>query len=141
MKPQRGVALIEFALILPLLLMLILMTTEFGRALHQYGTLAKSVRQAARYLSVRAPGTGINEARNIVVYGNPAGLGAPQIPGLTGSNVPAPTWSTIGSYPALNVVTVSVQGYQFVPMMASMFGMRLDTLTFGQIQATMRSPT
>ena len=35
---QRGVALVEFALILPLLLVLTFITTEFGRALYEYQT-------------------------------------------------------------------------------------------------------
>jgi len=141
MKRERGVALIEFALILPMLLMIIFITTELGRAIQQYNTLAKSVREAARFLSVRAPGTGMTQARNIILYGNPAGTGTIQVAGLSASHVPNPTWATIGSYPAFNTVTVTVQGYQFVPMVSSVFGMRLDTVTFSPIRATMRSPT
>lgn len=141
MKRQRGVALIEFALILPLILMLTLITTELGRAIYQYNMLAKSVREAARFLSVRAPNTGVNQARNIILYGNPAGTGALRMPGMTTSNVPNPTWATMGTYPTFNAVTVTVQGYQYVPMLGSVFGMQLDTLTFSPIRATMRSPT
>lgn len=141
MTRQRGVALVEFALILPFLLVLVAITTELGRAIHYYGVLAKSVREAARYLSVRAPNTGIDQARNIIVYGNPGGTGSAQVPGLSASNVPAPTWSFTGSYPAINTVTVSVQGYQFVPMLGSIFGARIQVLSFSPIQATMRSPT
>lgn len=141
MKRQRGVALIEFALVLPLLLMLMFITTELGRAIYQYNMLAKSVREAARFLSVRAPNTGVAQARNIILYGNPAGTGAIRVRGLTAAHVPNPTWTTVGSYPAFNTVTISVQGYQFVPMVPSVFRMRLDTLTFSPIRATMRSPT
>jgi len=53
---ERGVATTEFALALPMLLMIMLPILEFGRAYYQYNTIAKSVRQAARYLSVRSPG-------------------------------------------------------------------------------------
>jgi Flp pilus assembly protein TadG len=141
MKRQQGVALIEFALLLPFMLTLIYMVTEIGRAYYQYNTIAKSVREAVRYLSVRAPNVDVDKARNIVVYGNPNGTGRPLALGLSLSNVPAPTWGTTGTYPALNTVTISVTGYRYVPLMGNVFGMRLNTLTFNPIQATMRSPS
>ena len=52
---QKGTAIVEFALVLPFLLLLTFITTEFGRAIWQYNTLAKSVRDAARYLSLQTP--------------------------------------------------------------------------------------
>ena len=141
MKREKGVALTEFALALPMLLMLLLPILEFGRAYYQYNTIAKSVRQAARYLSVRSPGVDVDKARNIVVYGNPAGTGTPLVPGLSLSNVPTPTWGTTGSYPVLNTVTVSVTGYTFVPLVKGVSWIAFDGITYGSIQATLRSPT
>jgi Flp pilus assembly protein TadG len=138
---QQGVALVEFALVLPLLLVMTCVTTEFGRAYYQYDTLTKSVREAARYLSVRAPGVDVDKARNIVVFGNPDGTGDPMAPGLSLANVPTPSWGTAGSYPALNTVTVSVTGFTFVPLAGNVFGMSLNNIVFGTIQATMRSPS
>lgn len=140
MTRQRGVALVEFALILPFLLLMIVMTTELGRAIYHYGELAKSVREAARYLSVRAPGTGIAEARNIVVYGRPEGASRSSVPGLSERNVPDPVWATTGSNPTVNIVTVTIQNYQFVPMLGNVFGTRFAILSFSPIRATMRSP-
>lgn len=141
MKKQEGTALIEFALILPLLIILVFLTTEFGRAYYQYNTIAKSVRQAARYLSMRSPNVDVDKARNIVVYGNTAGTGTPLVPGLSLSNVPTPTWSTTGSYPTLNTVTVTVTGYTFVPIVKGVSWIAFDDIAFGSIQATLRSPT
>ena len=138
---EKGVALTEFALALPMLLMLMLPILEFGRAYYQYNTIAKSVRQAARYLSVRSPGVDADKARNIVVYGNPAGTGTPLVPGLSLSNVPTPTWGTTGSYPVLNTVTVTVTGYTFVPLVKGVSWIAFDDIAFGSIQATLRSPT
>ena len=138
---ERGVATTEFALALPMLLMIMLPILEFGRAYYQYNTIAKSVRQAARYLSVRSPGIDTDKARNIVVYGNPAGSGTPLVPGLSLSNVPAPTYGTTGSYPVLNTVTVTVTGFTFLPLVKGVSWIAFDNITFGSIQATLRSPT
>jgi Flp pilus assembly protein TadG len=48
---QRGAAAIEFAFILPLLLVIFSGMVEFGRAMWHYDALAKSARDAVRYLS------------------------------------------------------------------------------------------
>jgi len=137
---QTGVALVEFAFVLPLLLVLSLLATELGRAVYRYNTTAKAVRDAVRYLSVQTPGTHVTEARNLVVYGNLAGTGPLLDDALTAANVPAPAWQTAGSDPLINTVTVRVSGYQFRPMIANMFGARFAVITFSDISATMRSP-
>ena len=146
MKPvalkQCGVALVEFALILPLLLILTFVTTEYSRALFQYNILTKSVRDAARYLSVYNPGdtTKFPIAKNLVVYGNPAGSGSPLVIGLTTSLVPNPVWQTAGTAPVINTVTIRVTGYTFRPLFASAFGVSFGNLAYADISATMRAP-
>lgn len=137
---QNGVALIEFAFVLPLLLLLSLMATELGRAVYRYNTTAKAVRDAVRYLSVQTPGTHVLETRNLIVYGNLAGTGPLLDTALTAANVPTPTWQTAGSNPLINTVTVRVTGYQFRPLIPIMFGARFAAITFSDISATMRSP-
>jgi Flp pilus assembly protein TadG len=138
-KRQKGVAIVEFALAVPLMLIMSFITTEFGRAVYQYNTLAKSVRDAARYLSIQTPGTHQAEAANLIVYGNTAGTGRPLAVGLNTSHVAAPVWSTAGSTPTINTVTVGVTGYTFSPMVATAFGLPFATITFSDIRATMRS--
>src|SRR3954451_5329385 len=82
-KKQRGVALVEFAITLPLLLAICFGITEFGRAIYTYNTLAKSTRDAARYLTTQAPGNAVGwaTAKNLAVYGNPLGTGSPLVVG------------------------------------------------------------
>jgi|SRR6185369_12202425 len=141
-KRQAGVAIVEFALILPFLLLLTFLTTEFGRAIWQYNTLTKSVRDAARYLSVQTPGTHITEARNLMVYGNIAGTGNPLALGLSLTNVPTGTcctWQTAGSVPVINTVTVRISGYSFQSIFNSVLGLPFGTVAFSDITATMRS--
>lgn len=51
---QRGAALLEMAMLLPLLIILFFGVVEFGRALLQVNTLTKAVTTGARYVA-RAP--------------------------------------------------------------------------------------
>lgn len=149
-KRQRGVALVELALMLPLLLMLTLVVTELGRAMYQYSLLTRSVRDAVRYASIQAIGARAAETQNLVVYGKTATdtNSRPLVTGLSLANVPAPAYAWVGTDPVINTVTVSVTGYCFQPMMASVFGLSLVRATancsgipFGTIAATMRAPS
>ena len=144
---QNGVALVEFALILPLLLLLTFITTEFGRAMFEYNAVTKSTRDAVRYLSIQTPGTHIAEAQNLMVYGNLAGTGTPLARGLTLANVPAGSccvWQTAGTDPVVNIVTVRISSYKFHSLIPSVFGTALGgvngDITFSDITASMRGP-
>ena len=137
---QRGAALIEFALLTPLLLTMSLMTTELGRALYEYNLVVKSTRDAVRYLSMQAQNTHATQAANLIVYGNLAGTGTPLARGLSLASVQAPVWQTTGTGPLINTVTVRVSNYQFQPLVNSVFGLTLGPFTFSDITATMRAP-
>jgi len=47
-KNNRGQALVEFALVLPVLLLLIIGSMEFGLVINQYMVLAEAAREGAR---------------------------------------------------------------------------------------------
>jgi Flp pilus assembly protein TadG len=136
---QRGVAIVEFALVLPMLVLMMYIVIELGRALMEYNTVAKSVRDAGRYLSIQLPGTKFTEAKNLVVYGNTAGTGSRLLSGLNTGLVDDPTWQPAGTDPVITTVTVQVRNYTFTPMTASVFGIPVGPFTFGPIGATMRS--
>lgn len=141
-RKQSGAAVVEFALALPMLLVLTFITTEFGRAMYQYNTIAKSVRDATRYLSIQVPNSKLAEARNLVVYGKTAVTDAdqPLAIGLDTTQVVIPPWNTaVGSDPVITTVTVQVTGYTFTSLVPSVFGIDLGSYTFSTISATMRS--
>lgn len=145
---QHGAALVELALIIPMLLLLTLVTTEFGRAMYEYNAVVKSTRDAVRYLSVQTPNTHVTEARNLIVYGNTAGTGTPLARGLSLSNVPAGsccTWQSAGAGPIITTVTVRVSSYAFHSMFRSVFGVVFadanGNIVFSDITATMRAPS
>ena len=145
---QRGAALVELALITPLLLLLTFITTEFGRAMYEYNLVVKSTRDAVRYLSVQTPGTHITEARNLMVFGNTAGTGTPLARGLSLSNVPADsccTWQSAGANPLITTVTVRISSYTFHSLFPSVMGLVFadanGNIVFSDITATMRAPS
>ncbi len=89
-RVARGVAALELALVLPILLTTVFGITEFGRAMYQYDALTKSARAAARYLAVyNAADAGVRaRAVNVAVCGLPDCTGAdPVAPGLSAANV------------------------------------------------------
>ncbi len=146
---QAGAALVELALIIPLLLLMTVITTEFGRAILHYNLITKSTRDAVRYLSVQTPNTHVDEARNLIVYGTTVATDQALVPGLTLANVPATniTWQTAGAGPLINTVRVSVTGYCFRPLFASVFGVSFGSVAcdgatgipYSAISATMRA--
>lgn len=139
---QLGVAAVELALLLGPLVLLSFGITEYGRALVSYSKIVKSSRDAARYLTLYAPGDAATmaRARNLAVYGNVAGSGSPLLAGLTTRHVAVADSSTDPSLylqPTgsgnVNLVRVTVSGYHFtsaVPALAT-------SLTFGPIVVTM----
>ena len=145
MPKQTGVALVEFALILPLLLILTFVTTEYSRALFQYNILTKSVRDAARYLSVYDSTDTLKHAiaKNLVVYGKPSVTesDSPLVIGLSTSLVPDPVWQEAGTAPVINTVTIRITGYVFQPLFTSAFGLNFGNISYADISATMRAPS
>jgi Flp pilus assembly protein TadG len=77
--------------------MLLIGVAEFGRAFLQYNTLTQAARDGARHLAggalfgstgtVSISGALATQTRNLVVYGNISGAGAPLLAGLTPANV------------------------------------------------------
>ena len=72
-RDSRGVAAIEFGILLPFMVLLLAGIADLGRSLWQHHALAKGVRDAARYLSrVDDPsnGTAQDNAKNLALRGS-----------------------------------------------------------------------
>lgn len=153
---MRGVAAVEFALLLLPMMLLAFGVVEYGRALYQYNTIAKASRDAARLLSHNNPldtdyGTAQAEARCLVVHGNTGCTGDPLAPGLTTDHVQlcdrvnwidcgdnaTPYMNVPTGMELINLVEVRVTGYSFsfigLPFVTASTG-----ILFGNISTTMR---
>lgn len=132
-RRESGTATMEMAVALPLLLLVLMATAEFGRMLSQYDALNKAVRDGARYLAANALAAGgttgvvtitpalTTATKNLVVKGNTTGAGTAVLPNLTAGNV------TVTSL-ANGYVSVSA-AYAYVPML----GATLPTFGHGSV--------
>lgn len=123
LKAQRGVAMVEFAITLPLLLLLLLAIGEIGRMLYQYNSLLQASRDASRFVASNAWNATlgrvdltsdpqlVSRGKNLAVYGLPSSGATPLVPGLTVANVQV---NQVGS----EHVQVSIT-YNFQPVIGS----------------------
>lgn len=145
-KTQAGLAAIEFAFILPALLILGFVVIDFGRVLFQYDTLTKSTRDATRYLAavVRPPAAAfatdanyqaaVNNARNLALCGTIAACGSDAlVSGLTPSNITVDYPASVGN---ITYVRIFVSNYSTSYLTTALGG--LGTKNLGTISVTMR---
>lgn len=121
-QAQRGIAMVEFAITLPLLMLLLLGIAEFGRMLYQYNSLLQGSRDAGRFVAGKAwnatlgqielSGALLAQTKNVAVYGVPiVQSGNEVVPGLNAANVQV---SAVGS----EHVQVSIS-YIFQPVIGT----------------------
>jgi Flp pilus assembly protein TadG len=121
-RSDRAAALVEFAIVLPILLLLVFGIIDFGRALYTANNLTAAVREGARLASTQIspdPTTGGSMAAvqtavsaYVVAFG-----------GNPGPPTVSETFS--GAPPAMQSVTVQIVSYPFTPItpIAGMIGM------------------
>jgi len=114
-RDESGLQLVEVTIVVPLLVVVLAGTAEFGRYFYEYTTLAKAARVGSRYLST-APTVAASDtqAKNIVVYGNTNGSGTPILPGLSATNVKITRQGGTTVIP--ETITVQIDGYKHQPI-------------------------
>ncbi|MBT8766348.1 pilus assembly protein [Pseudomonas sp. DB1] len=118
--------MVEFAITLPLLLLLLLVIGEFGRMLYQYNSLLQASRDAGRFVAGKAWNRTLGrvdltsdqqlvpKTKNIAVYGVPtAQTGNEVVAGLKTSDV-----TVITAPGTTDHVQVSI-AFTFVPVIGS----------------------
>jgi Flp pilus assembly protein TadG len=148
------VAALEFALVAILVLIpMVLGIWQIGKAISEYNIIAKSVRDAARYLTLHQAGSRVEAARCLVQYGNvqvatsgaTTCLGPLLLPGLATATVticdavtcPGTHYDVlIPGIGRVNLVTVTVSNYRY----ASWVPTFIADISFAPISNTMRAP-
>jgi len=110
-RRQQGIAMMELVIVVPILLLIFLGVSEMGRALYQYNTLSKAVRDSSRYYSTQVFNSNdIAGAINLVKYGQ-TGVGTQLLPGVVSVSIPAPVINATGTY----VTVTGSYTFSFLP--------------------------
>jgi Flp pilus assembly protein TadG len=131
-REQRGQALVEFALILPIFLLILFGLFDFGRAIYAYNTISQAAREAARLAIVDQTVThvqaeGANSAVSLGVNASDVVVdfrdrGTPDVPGSCTAAVPGDDNNTDGIVLCLAVVTVPYQYQAATPIIGNLVG-------------------
>lgn len=103
-KSERGVAAVEFALVAPLLVILLFTIIEFSLVLYDKAVITNASREGARYGSVHDPSGTVDNAAIITVVNNYLSNHLISLGNANTADVPAPQWNT----PAADFLTVTV---------------------------------
>jgi len=166
LRQMRGVAAVEFAIVLIPLLTMVMGVAEFGRAIYQYEALTKTTRDAARYLSEFSPSDAtypLADAQCLALTGQVTSSGAcsgnPIVPGLAASMIvvcdrvassgcPGMTFGNVATYDAnngassgtpagtVNLIEVKITGFTYAPI--ETFLLNQTGLPFNDIATVMR---
>jgi Flp pilus assembly protein TadG len=139
---QRGTATVEFALTLPVLLLLMLSTIDIGRMLSQYNILTGAVRNACRYAASNATtgSTGVititqqlqSSAANLGATGTVGGSGTSVLPGLNAANFSVTDAgsgyiSVSASYPYQPLIAAQLPTFGLAPPISLTITLRAQT--------------
>ena len=128
-RSDEGAQLVEFALVLPLLLFVVLAIAEFGFIFQRYEVITNAAREGARMAVL--PGYGDN---GVITSRVTAYVAAGRVP-ATGTN-PAVLVETVsipvgGGLPAVSARRVTVtytHTYMFIPNIGAWFGATYTTI-------------
>jgi len=131
---QDGIAMVEFAVVLPFLLLTMAIVGEMGFVMYQQNLLNKAVESGGLYVSVNSTtGAGfvdvsaqeIQNTRNMVVYGNTTGIGEPIIADLDPLEINVTcTYGTRNGYciKNFNLTPITIQAnYTYNPVLGEVF--------------------
>ncbi|MDB4874253.1 MAG: TadE family protein [Gemmatimonadetes bacterium] len=103
-RDEDGAVAVEFALVVPVFLLMVFGIVDLGRAYYTVNNLVSAAREGARYASVLPDPTAIADSVRLVVANTGNGLGAGAIPS---------SLVDVAVDRTLNTVTVTVRNYPF----------------------------
>jgi len=114
---ERGQSIIEFALVLPIILLLVMGTIDFGMFFMTKSQVEAASEAGAREFALNSSLTATQLATSL----------AAEFPGLQNLTVDNP--ATSGSNPAVGTVTVHATYSFLTPVIEAFFGQRRVTIT------------
>jgi Flp pilus assembly protein TadG len=113
-RSERGAALVEFALVVPILMMMMCATIDFGLAVYTLNNLTAAAREGGRFAAVQDPGSWTNgsAASSSVarvqkyIAGMSNGLDSAQTAALI----------SVTKDPNTQQITVQITGYPYKPV-------------------------
>jgi len=114
---RRGAALVEFVIVVPLLLLLVLGIMEFGMTMHDYIMLAQGAREATR-IAARHPGAPVQKIKERAIEASLPTV-TPGMVQITALDPSKGTWVTVtddatglsNNVPSDGVVRVTIKDY------------------------------
>lgn len=134
MQSERGAAIVEFALVVPFLMLMMCATIDFGLAVYTMNNLTAAAREGGRFGATRdfAAASTDSLAVRDRVYGyiinmNSQGLTAAQVQALITVTLPV---TSAGAVANDGNVTVKITGFPYKPVtpLATAFGLSTITL-------------
>jgi Flp pilus assembly protein TadG len=121
-RSERGAALVEFALVVPFLIMIMCATIDFGLAVYTLNNLTAAVREGGRFAASRFPAPAANDtAVQNRVFNYIVKLPTSQSPATVRSLIQ----STAPDMANGGIITVTIIGFEYKPMtpLASWLGL------------------
>jgi PKD repeat protein len=122
---SRGQSIVEFALIVPVLMLLLLITLDFGRLFMSYVTLTNTTRVAANFGATDPgafTGTPNTTTYDAVVGREAAGLNCALQADAGGHNPPIPTYPTGTGLSGKSVAAMTCKFSLLTPFLTNFFG-------------------
>jgi Flp pilus assembly protein TadG len=116
-RGERGTQLVELAIVLPIFVLMFAAIAEFGRFFYTYTTLTKATRVGARYLMSQPVGDMDENAKRLVLCGNPTVCADKDavISGLKISQVKIDrAGGVVGVLP--DTINVRIEGFYYQPI-------------------------
>ncbi|MGQ0732337.1 MAG: TadE/TadG family type IV pilus assembly protein [Acidobacteriota bacterium] len=132
---ERGAELVEFAIVLPLLLMVFVAIVDFGFLFQRYVVLTNAAMEGARIAVL--PGYTATDAENrVVAYAANGGIPNAVNPVVTPVALPGVGG---GTWPGVQVQVTNVYTYTYVGPIMSIFGGSMGPNVTLTARSTMRS--
>lgn len=131
-RDEQGATIVEFALLIPVVILLLVVCLDFGRALNAYVTVTNASREGARYASVHPDGPGALTAVETYLKSRIAPL-APEAFHVRQLKF-APTtdagWNTLSPVPGTVTLSVAYDWQAVTWLAGSFFSAATQSRTF-----------